>query len=459
MSSRRARFLNAQPIRPGRYVLYWMQQAQRAHANPALEHAIAKANEAGLPVLVGFGLTGDYPDANRRHYAFMLEGLAETAHDLGRRGIGFTLRHGAPDTVAIELSREAALVVCDRGYLRHQRSWRSTLAEAAPCTVIEVEGELVVPVETASPKHEYAARTLRPKLHRQMEPFLEQPPDQRVVHRAERLVAHEGLAPDAVPGWLTRLGLDDSVPPVRRLRPGNKAARQHLDDFVADKLARYADGRGKPEAHAVSYLSPYLHFGQISPVEIIRAVKDSGLASGDSGGSFLDELVVRRELAANHVFYEPHYDRYESLPEWARKTLDAHRRDPRPHLYAPAAFEAGETHDAVWNAAMLEMRATGYMHNRLRMYWGKKILEWSRDPEEAFTTLLTLNNRYLLDGRDPNSYANVGWIFGLHDRPWFGRPVFGTVRPMGEASLKKFDSAGYIDAVAEMAAAEGYAVR
>ena len=201
----------------------------------------------------------------------------------------------------------------------------------------------------------------------------------------------------------------------------------------------------------MSLLSPYLHFGQISPVEIALAVREAGT---DGPGTFLEELIVRRELAMNHVFFQPDYDDYETLPAWARRTLEDHAADGRPFLYGREQFEAGETHDPYWNAAMREMRATGYMHNHLRMYWGKKILNWSATPQEAFETILTLNNRWFLDGRDPSSFTNVAWLFGLHDRPWGPQPVFGTVRSMGPNSLKKFDAEAYLRDVDALAAQE-----
>ena len=205
-----------------------------------------------------------------------------------------------------------------------------------------------------------------------------------------------------------------------------------------------------------SLLSPYLHFGQISPVEIALRVRRASAGSARDRAAYLEELIVRRELAVNFVHFNDRYDRYDSLPAWARATLEAHRRDPREHRYSRSQLEAAQTEDRYWNAAMREMRHTGYMHNRMRMYWGKKILEWSPTPEAAYATVLHLNNRYFLDGRDANSYANVAWIFGLHDRPWPERPVFGKVRSMTAGGLeRKFDMAGYLYLVERLVAAEG----
>lgn len=448
--------VDAPPARPARYVLYWMQQSQRAEFNPALEFAVEEANGLGLPVVVCFGLAA-FPEANARHYGFMLEGLAEARRLLEARGIAFVIRKSPPHELVRALAGDAALVVCDRGYLKVQRTWRAKLAQDLPRRLVQVEGDVVAPIELVSDKHEYAARTIRPRLHRVWDDFLSPVEPRAVGHRAgaDLVAAPPGEPVDLadVPGVLARLKIDQSVGKVRRFAPGETAARDRLGAFVADGLRRYGAERGKPEAHAASLMSPYLHFGQISPVEIALAVRRGG--EGESRTSYLEELIVRRELAMNHCFHATDYDSYGVLPDWARKTLADHAGDPRPFVYSRVQFEAGETHDPYWNAAMREMRATGYMHNHLRMYWGKKILHWSAGPEEAFETTLALNNRWFLDGRDANSFTNVGWIFGLHDRPWGPQPVFGTVRSMGANTFKKFDADAYVRDVWRLAKAEG----
>ncbi len=426
--------LNRAPEVAGDYVLYWMQQSQRAEFNPALEAAIAAGNRLGLPVLVGFGLTADYPEANARHYAFMLEGLAETERALRARGLGFVVRLGRPDGVALGLAQRAALVVCDCGYLRRQREWRANLAARAGRRVLQVEGDAVVPVGVASAKPEIAARTLRPKLMRLRDAFLRPHP------RQEPAVAPVEIAGDVdlgdVPALLARLRVDRGVAPVAAFRGGDTEARRRLRSFLACGLQRYVAARAQPGAAAVSTLSPYLHFGQISPVEVALAVRDAQ-AAGEDRASFLEELIVRRELAFNFVAAAPNYDRYDCLPNWASRTLAAHRRDPREHCYDYDRLARAETHDPYWNAAMREMLVTGYMHNYMRMYWGKKVLEWSAAPEEGYANLLRLNNTFFIDGRDANSYANVGWVFGLHDRPWPERPVLGKVRAMTAGGLRR----------------------
>ena len=429
-----------------RYVLYWMQQSQRARFNHALEYAIKRANDLDQSVIVGFGLMDDYPEANERHYAFMLAGLAETADELSGRGIKLVANVGAPPDIALVLARDASIVVCDRGYLRHQIEWRKAVAEGAGCEVVQVESDVVVPVEEASDKAEYAARTIRKKINSQTDRFLS-PLDQTELRKSS-LPLHVTGSIDLRnwQGVLKALDIDRSVSQVSRFAPGTKAAHARLRDFLNSHFDGYADARNDPANPECSKLSPYLHFGQISPVEIALACHDKKSVSGGDREAYLEELIVRRELAINFVHYTPDYDAFSCLPDWAQETLTVHKGDAREHTYSLPELCAAETHDPAWNAAMREMVETGYMHNYMRMYWGKKILEWSETPEQGFEHAMTLNNRFFLDGRDANSYANVAWLFGLHDRPWKEREIFGKVRYMNANGLKrKFDIEAYID--------------
>jgi deoxyribodipyrimidine photo-lyase len=428
--------LNAAPEQRGGYVLYWMQQSQRAVFNPALEVAIVAANRLHLPLVVGFGLLDSLPHAKARHYAFMLQGLAETAAALRKRGIAFVIRRGSPDEVILGLAPQAALIVCDRGYLRMQRLWRQKVARAAGRRVLQVEGDVVVPVGLASERQEIGARSLRPRIARLRESFLTPLRHARPLIGAGRLRLASDVDLDALPATLKSLGIDGSVAPVAAFCGGHGAARRRLKEFVACALRHYVEARALPGAPRVSTLSPYLHFGQISPVEIALAVRAAGAPLADRE-SYLEELIVRRELAANFVLSNARYDCFESLPGWAQRTLTLHAPDARAHIYDFEQLAAARTHDRYWNAAMQEMRLTGFMHNYMRMYWGKKVLEWSPTPQEGYATLLRLNNSYFLDGRDASSYANVGWVFGLHDRPWPERPIFGNVRYMNAAGLKR----------------------
>jgi deoxyribodipyrimidine photo-lyase len=302
--------------------------------------------------------------------------------------------------------------------------------------VLQVEGDVVVPVELVSTKPEIGARTLRPKLLRMRDQFLHPLRRRHPGRSAQPLQTAGDVDLFDIPALIARLGVDQSVPPVRNMPGGYNEAKRRLDDFVARRLQRYVAVRAHPGDAEVSTLSPYLHFGQISPVEVAVAARDAKVGSENSA-SFLEELVVRRELAMNFVHTMPNYDQYDCLPEWARQTLAAHRRDRREYVYSFDRLARADTHDPYWNAAMREMLLTGYMHNPMRMYWGKKVLEWSPSPEDGYSTLLRLNNKFFLDGRDANSYANVGWVFGLHDRPWPERPIFGKVRSMTAAGLRR----------------------
>ncbi|MFN7138199.1 MAG: deoxyribodipyrimidine photo-lyase [Limisphaerales bacterium] len=441
--------LNQKPERPGKYILYWMQQSQRAEFNHALEFALQQANQRDLPLLVCFGLMDDYPEANVRQYRFMLEGLRETAQSLQKRWIKFVLSHGHPREIATRLADKAAIVVCDCGYLRHQKKWRQQLAASVACHVVQVESDVVVPVEEASDKQEFAARTIRPKIQTRLKDYLVELTPTRPRKAFD--FALDGLELSDLDGVMHRLKLDQSVPAVSHFfKGGSSEARKKLHRLLLHAFDQYAFCRNQPQTDHVSHLSMHLHFGQISPIEVALAVKNSE-GNAESKKSFLEELIVRRELAQNFTEFANNYDTFEVLPRWAKQTLAEHRTDNRPILYTREELEAANTHDSDWNAAMLEMKYTGYMHNAMRMYWGKKILEWTRTPEEAFQTTLELNNRYFLDGRDPNAYANVAWVFGLHDRPWGERPIFGKVRYMNAAGLeRKCDIKAYVQKVAKL---------
>ena len=417
----------------GAYVLYWMQASQRASANHALEYAIAQANSLDLPVIVLFCLMDNYPEANLRHYAFMLEGMKETAELLTARGITLLAVKGSPLGHVPRLARRAAMVVTDRGYLRHQREWRANAAQALECPFMQVETDSIVPVETASPKAEYAAATLRPKLGRLLLRYLAPVPEQKP--KAPRLALdEESVDLRDTDAALKSMDLDRSVPRVAGIRGGAGEAERRLNAFLDSKLEDYERRRSDPTTDVTSGLSPYLHFGQISPVHAAMRAAERG---GPGADAFLEELIIRRELAINYVRYNEAYESLAGLPQWARESLTKHEADRRPHVYDLTTLEQAGTHDPYWNAAQTEMVRTGTMHNYMRMYWGKKILEWSATPAEAFARALYLNNRWQLDGRDPNSFAGVAWCFGMHDRPWSERPVFGKVRYMNAAGLER----------------------
>jgi deoxyribodipyrimidine photo-lyase len=440
----RIKKLNDQPTRKGRYVLYWMQASVRTIDNPALLYAIQQAEELGLPVLAVFGLTDSYPEANLRHFTFLVEGLRDVEQELEKLGIRLAVLKAQPDETALRLAAEAALLVTDRGYLAHQRRWRESVARRAPCPVRQVEGDLVLPVEEVSDKSEWAAATIRRKINRIRDQYLLPGGPLRAPSKDSLGIRIDGaVKPDQE--LIGTLNIDRSVRPAARFKGGGSRALGRLKQFCTDSLRYYHSLRNDPAQEHQSNLSPYLHFGQISPLTVALAVRAARGAPREAIDAFLEELIVRRELAFNFVYYDQHYGSYACLPEWAKRTLEEHRKDSRPYLYSREQLEGADTHDPYWNAAMEEMRLSGKMHGYMRMYWGKKILEWSESPEQAYETALHLNNRYFLDGRDPNSYAGVAWCFGKHDRPWMERPIFGKVRYMADSGLRrKFDMDSYL---------------
>jgi deoxyribodipyrimidine photo-lyase len=428
--------LNEANVREGDYVLYWMQSSQRAEQNHALEYAVQRANHLDQRLLVVFGLTDDYPEANLRHYTFMLEGLKDVQEALEKRGIKMVVREGTPEEVALDAGKDASLVVTDRGYLRPQKQWREKVAGEAGCLMTQVESDVVVPVELASDKQEHAARTLRPGIEEYLDDFLVGLTPTKVSKQSLNMKA-EGLDLSDIEKALDGMELDRSVGALSHLyRGGTSEAKKVFRRFLKDSFEAYTEHRNQPQTDDVSHMSKYLHFGQISPIWLALEARNASTKK-DNIEAFVEELVVRRELSMNFVFYTPDYDSYANLPDWAKKTLEEHKNDGRKHTYTRKQLESAETHDEYWNAAMNEMVHTGYMHNYMRMYWGKKILEWSNTPEHAYRTTLYLNNKYFLDGRDPNSFANVAWVFGQHDRGWTEREVYGKVRYMSAGGLER----------------------
>ena len=444
----RIQVLNDLDLRQGDFVLYWMQQSQRAECNPALEYAIQQANKVDQAVLVVFGLMDDYPEANLRHYTFMLQGLQETQQSLCKRGIKMIVQKGQPADIALSMGRRASLIVCDRGYLRHQQQWRQAVARKAKCRVVQVESDVVVPVEVVSGKAEYAARTIRPKIHKHLEDYLgEFKPTE--IKKSSLNTRVSGLDLSDIGAVAKKMSIDQSVLPVSGFFTGGTSrAKKIFKEFLGQRLGKYVENRNQPQTDDISHMSKYLHFGQISPLYLALEILKTENRFKQAREAFLEELIVRRELAMNFVYYTQDYDSYTCLPAWAKKTLAEHKKDRREYIYSRRQLENSRTHDDYWNAAMREMKFTGFMHNYMRMYWGKKILEWSQTPEKAFKTALAINNKYFLDGRDANSYTGVTWVFGVHDRAWFERPIFGKIRYMAAAGLeRKCDIQAYVEKV------------
>jgi deoxyribodipyrimidine photo-lyase len=426
-------------------VVYWMQRAQRAYDNPALDLAIEAGNALGLPVVAFFGIV-PYPSANLRHYAFMLQALEDTAQRLAARNVQFVVRrHPKADLAAFCMEARAAILVGDENPLREPARWRQVLARKLRIPYYTVDADVVVPSRLLL-KAQYAARTIRPRLAALFADYLVPCSNPRATFNAAEEYESLDYATLSSTSDLSDLKwLDRSVQPVTSFA-GTTAALERLHSFVSHGLADYPSLQGAPERDGTSRLSPYLHFGHISPTTIALAVRKAR-APEEAKQKYLDQLITWRELAINLVTFSPVYDSIECAEAWAHRTLAAHASDPRPVLYTRAQMEKAQTHDELWNAAQRQMLHTGWMHNYMRMYWAKKILEWSPRPQHAYQTAVYLNDKYLLDGRDPNGYAGIAWaIAGKFDRPWFERPIFGSVRYMSEGGArKKFDAHSYIE--------------
>ncbi len=462
--------LNPSPIRADRpWVLYWMVTARRTSFNLALERSADYARHLGRPLLVLEALRCDYPWASDRLHRFILDGMADNRRALERRNAVYfpfvELEKGAGRGLLAELATRAAVVVTDD----YPTFFLSRMAASAAARVdvrfeaVDGNGLLPMTASDGPPATAYAFRRL---VQRQLLDHLESMP---LEDPLQDLPRPSPLPPDVLDRWpaapqqlldgdeqaLARLPLDHTVVPTG-MRGGSAVARQRLSDFLDDRLDGYADHRNRPEDDATSRLSPYLHFGHLSAHEVFVDVmrrerwspehvvppangRRAGWWSvGASAEGFLDQLITWRELGFHFCHHREDHDSYESLPEWAQSTLAKHAGDPREHLYTLDEFDEAGTHDPLWNAAQNQLRRDGHIHNYLRMLWGKKILEWTREPREALEIMIELNNRYALDGRDPNSVTGIFWVLGRHDRPWGPeRPVFGTVRYMSSANTAR----------------------
>ncbi len=433
----------------GRYVVYRMRRSQRALDNPALETAVTAANVLEQPVVVFFGLLERHPVANLRHYTFMLEGLAETERALLSRKIGFLVQmcSGAnSDREFARFCREVrpSLVICDEDPARCAPKWKREALLYPSAALWSVDADVVVPSRLLE-KEQFAARTIRPQIRARLAQFLKPVGNHavRVRWKGERGIGSLPVAPELA----DRLHLDRSAGPAGGFRAGTQAALSALHRFIRHRLQGYATNRNHPDIDATSQLSPYLHFGQIGPHTVALAIKDAAAPASDRE-AFLEELIVRRELAVTFVRYNPHFRSLASIEPWAQRTLEEHAGDKRVYLYSERQFANAETHDPLWNAAQRQMVTSGWMHGYLRMYWAKKILEWSSSADEAYDICVKLNDRYELDGRDPNGYAGIAWaIGGKHDHAWGPeRLIYGKIRYTSFASTsRKFNSRAYID--------------
>ncbi|MCF8346481.1 MAG: deoxyribodipyrimidine photo-lyase [Bacteroidales bacterium] len=423
-------------------VVYWMGREQRVCDNPGLLYAQQIAAELQSRFAVVFTLTTDFLGATLRQYDFMVRGLHKVALGLKGKNIPFYLLQGDPPAVLNAFLDEhgARTVVVDFDPLRIRRAWQSKVAENPRIKMVEVDGHNIVPARFVSDKVEYGAYTLRPKIHRLAGTFLEELP--LLKSQPHRQEMPDVFSPEDI---LRTAAPDRSVKPVTWLQPGEKAALAVMHDFIDNRLASYDSQRNDPNVKGGSDLSPYLHFGQISSLRIVMEVMRKH--PDDAGRkAFLEELIVRKELSDNFCHYHTDYDNPGGFHPWAQKTHREHAGDDREYLYALREFENGETADPLWNAAQLEMVSRGKMHGYMRMYWAKKILEWTENVSRAMEVAIYLNDKYQLDGRDPNGYAGIAWsIGGVHDRAWTERPVFGKIRYMNYNGCKrKFDVKEYI---------------
>jgi len=444
ISADRYRSLNKADTRVGP-VVYWMQRDQRAQDNWALLYAQEKALERNEQLVVVFNLLTDFGGASFRQYDFMLRGLEKTVEELNKRNIPFVLLEGDATQTIPEFVQKYSIgeLVVDFNPLRFVANWKKSVAESIDIQMTEVDAHNIIPCWVASEKQEYAAYTFRPKVHRKLKQYLTDFPS------LKKQSLSGGV--ESVPinwGELRKnIKADRSVAPVEWLTPGTLAAKKHAQRFISDRLDDYSELRNDPTKEALSDISPYLHFGQLSAQWLAQEIDAATGYSRESRNVYLEEVVVRRELSDNFCYYNEQYDKVEGAHDWAQKTIEQHKNDEREHVYQGKELEEAATHDELWNATQRQMVLTGKMHGWCRMYWAKKILEWSENTQMAIDRALYLNDKYELDGNDPNGVVGVMWsICGVHDRAWNERPVFGKIRYMNfNGAKRKFDVQAYID--------------
>jgi len=436
MNQLRVHALRSIPLGPGP-VIYWMHRDFRAADNWGLTHARQQALRLGRPVAAVFCLAPSFLDSAQPHFDFLLRGLEETEGAMRADGIPLFALQGEPGKEVGRFAHEhgAALVVTDFDPLRIKRRWVEDLQDACAATLHEVDSRNIVPARVASDRREFMARTIRPKIRRLLPEFLDEFP---VLPPHPHPWPGETRPPD-FDALKRSVRARTIAAPHTPVRPGEAAGLALAREFLDTRLQGY-DQRNDPNRDVCSNLSAHLHFGMVSAQRVVLMTRDRNLR-GENVDSFLEELVIRRELSDNFCLHTPDYDTESGFPAWARESLHKHRKDPRPAIYAPGEFEAARTHDPLWNAAQTQMVRSGKMHGYLRMYWAKKILEWSPSAADAMRTAILLNDRFSLDGRDTNGYTGIAWsIGGVHDRGWTERPIFGKIRYMNYAGARrKFD--------------------
>jgi deoxyribodipyrimidine photo-lyase len=427
---------------------------RRASGNHALDYAIELANELDLPVLFYEGLTCTYKHANDRLHTFILEGVPDTERGLHARGVGYAFylrkRRIDSNTIVYDLASKAAAVVTDDYPTFIAADHNSRVPDKMDVAYLAVDSSCIVPMNHFT-KREYAAYTIRPKILKVLSEYLRPAPELAPKHRwkADTPAFHEPVISANISTLVKSCEIDHGVKPSPSFRGGSGAAETLLNQFLEHRFKRYAKERNEPSRHATSHMSPYLHFGHISSLQIALKATEYAKRHRLIADEFLEELIVRRELAFNFARFGSNIEGFDDLPDWARKTMAAHASDVRDPAFTAEQMERAETYDPLWNATQKELLIRGKIHGYYRMYWGKKIIEWSRTYREALALMIALHDKYALDGRDPNTYTNILWCFGLHDRPWFERPIFGLIRYMSFDGMKrKTDMNAYIEEIA-----------
>ncbi|MFZ1280742.1 MAG: deoxyribodipyrimidine photo-lyase [Ignavibacteriaceae bacterium] len=424
-------------------IIYWMSRDQRVHDNWALLFAqkLTKDNKRSLVVL--FNLVPDFLEATIRQYDFMLRGLQEIDAELKNYNIPFYLTIGKPEEVIPNLLKKlgASILVSDFDPLKIKRIWKRDVAKQIAIPFYEVDAHNIVPCLYVSNKLEFAAYTIRPKIHKALIEFMDEFSSLKKMNKSE--ISSEIIDWSKIQ---KSLKINFDVKEVDWIKPGESEAQKTFNHFLKKKFENYHELRNDPTKDYQSNLSPYLHFGQISAQRIAHDT-EKFKGNPESKKVFLEELIVRRELSDNFCYFNKNYDSFDGFHDWAKTSLNEHRKDEREFVYTLKQFESANTHEDLWNAAQKELISTGKMHGYMRMYWAKKILEWTKSPEEALKIAIYLNDKYELDGRDPNGYTGVAWsIGGIHDRAWFERPVYGKIRYMNRnGAASKFDVKAYVN--------------
>ena len=434
----RVKSLNNLNFRSGK-VAYWMSRDQRVENNWSLIYAIKKANEFNSGLEVVFCLDNNYDYLNYRNFDFMIKGLKEIESKLNNLGINLNIILGSPVNKLKEFisKEEVGYLITDFSPLKVKLSWENQLNKNIKIPFKKVDSHNIIPVWIASKKKEYAAYTIRKKINSKLDKYLTDFPKLKLKKESKIIKNNWKKIED--------INYDKSIKPINWLEPGTTASYDLLNHFITNKLIKYPEYSNDPSKNFISHLSPYLHFGQISAQYIAISILESS-ASQKAKDNFLEQLIIRRELSDNFCYYEKNYDNTKGFPDWAKKTLKEHNSDHREFNYNLKIFENAKTHDEYWNAAQKELVIKGKIHSYMRMYWAKKILEWTSDYKEAHEYAIYLNDKYSIDGRDPNGFIGVSWaIGGVHDRAFKERSVYGKVRYMSKSGLdRKYDMKNYV---------------